>query len=96
MFCIVPMPLHSPCINLDVNLGSLSLMNFSGSPNHGNTCWMISPAISSTVITSLHGIKRAALLQSWSITMSIESYPCDKGSLVIKSKVTVSNGIALH
>src|SRR6266702_1222220 len=81
-------------MNLDANFGSLSLMNFNGSPNCGNTCWIISPTVSSTVITSLHGMNRVALLQSWSITVSIESYPCDRGSLVIKSSTTVSNGIA--
>jgi len=90
----VPVPLHSPQINLDVNLGSLSLMNFSGSLNRGNTCWMISPAISSAIITSLHGMNRATLLQSWSVMVSIESYPCDRGSLVMKSSATVLNGIA--
>ena len=57
-------------------------------------CRMISPAISSAVIASLHGMNIAALLQSWSITVSIELYPCDMGSLVMKSRATVSKGIA--
>ena len=52
----MPVPLHNPWMNLDANLGFLSLMNFSGSPNCGKTCWMISPAVSSAVIASLHGV----------------------------------------
>ncbi|SRR6266702_8849599 len=94
MFCSVPMPLHRPQMNLDANFRSRSLMNHCGSPNCGNTCCTISPAISSAIIASLHGINIAALLQSWSVTVSMESYPCDTGSLVMKSSVTVSKGIA--
>src|SRR6266702_3677833 len=89
------MPLHSPLINLEANFGSLSLMNFSGSLNRGNMCWMINPAVSSAVILSLHGMNTAAFMQSWSVTVSIESYPWETGSLVMKSSATVSNGIAL-
>ena len=95
MFCVVPVALHSPLMNLDANFGSLSLMNFNGSPNRGKTCWTISPAVSSAVILSLHGMNTAAFVQSWSVTVSIELYPCEIGSLVMKSSVTVSNGIAL-
>src|SRR6266702_6090907 len=82
-------------MNLDANFGSLSLMNFSGSLNRGNICWTISPAVSSAVILSLQGMNTAALVQSWSVTVSIKSYPCEMGNLVMKSKATVSNGIAL-
>src|SRR6266702_2630982 len=95
MFWLIPVPLHKPWINLDANLGSLSLMNFQGSPKRRKMCCTISPTISSAVAASLHGINSATLLQSWLVTVSIKSYPCDFGSLVIKSKVTVSNGIAL-
>ncbi len=94
MFCVVPVPLHSPLMNLEANFGSLSLMNFSGSPNRGNRCWMISPAVSSAVILSLHGMNTAAFVQSWLVMVSIESYPCEGGSLVMKSNATVLNGIA--
>src|SRR6266702_764728 len=94
MFWVVPVLLHNPCMNFDANLGSLSLMNLLGSPNLGNTCRIISPAVSSAVMASLHGMNTVALLQSWSVTVSIESYPCDTGSLVMKSSVTVLNGIA--
>src|SRR6266571_6666984 len=38
MFCVVPVPLHNPRMNLDANFGSRSLMNFRGRPNRGNTC----------------------------------------------------------
>ncbi len=64
MFWVIPVALHSPCTNLDTNLGSLSLMNFSGSPNHGNMCWMISPTVSSAVMLSLQGMNTAAFVQS--------------------------------
>jgi hypothetical protein len=51
-------------------------------------------AISSAVISSLHGMKMAALVHPWSVTMSIELHPCDMGSLTMKSRATVSNSIA--
>src|SRR6266702_2689600 len=38
MFCVVPVPLHNPRMNLDVNFGSRSLINFRGSPNRGKMC----------------------------------------------------------
>src|SRR6266702_1675408 len=94
IFCSVPVPLHNLQMNFDVNFGSRSLINRCGSPKCRNTCCMISPAISSTVIASLHGMNIAALLQSWSVMVSMESYPCDIGSLVMKSNATVSKGIA--
>src|SRR6266702_1624195 len=96
MFCVVPVDLHSPLTNLEANFGSLSLMNFSRSPNCGKMCWMINPAVSSAVILSLQGMNIAALVQSWSVTVSIESYPCEIGNLVMKSNATVSKGIASH
>jgi len=55
---------------------------------------MINPAVSLAVILSLHGMNTAAFVQSWSVTVSIESYPCEIGNLVMKSSATVSNGIA--
>ena|SRR6266702_2239218 len=94
MFWVVPVALHSPLTNLEANFGSLSLMNFDGSPNRGNTCWIMSPAVSSAVMLSLQGMNMVAFVQSWSVTVSIESYPCEIGSLVMKSRAIVSNGIA--
>src|SRR6266568_8882659 len=96
MFCVVPVPLHNSRMNLEANFGSLSLMNFCGSPNRGNMCWIISPAVSSAVMLSLQGMNTAAFVQSWSVTVSIESYPCEIGNLVMKSSAMVSNGIALR
>ena len=55
---------------------------------------MINPAVSSAVIASLQGMNSAALLQSWSVTVSIELYPCDTGNFMMKSNVTVSKGMA--
>src|SRR6266702_550756 len=57
---------------------------------------MINPAVSSAVMLSLHWMNTAAFVQSWLVMVSIESYPCEIGSLVMKSSATVSNGIALH
>ena len=94
MFCVVPVPLHIPRMNFKANFGSLSLMNFSGRPNCGNMCWIMSPAVSSAIIPSLHGMNIVAFVQSWSVMVSIELYPCEIGSLVMKSRATVSNGIA--
>src|SRR6266702_950046 len=50
MFWVVPVLLHNPWMNFDANLGSLSLMNLWGSPNLGNMCRTISPAVSSMFI----------------------------------------------
>ncbi len=94
MFWVIPVALHSPLTNLEANFGSLSLMNFSGNPNRGKMCWTISPAVSSAVMLSLQGMNTAAFVQLWSVTVSIESYPCEGGSFVIKSSVIVSKGIA--
>ncbi len=94
IFCSVPVPLHKLRMNLDTNFGSRLLINHCGSLKHGNTCCTISPAVSSAIIASLHGMNIAALLQSWLVIVSMESYPCDTGSLVMKSSTTVSKGIA--
>ena len=55
---------------------------------------MMSPTVSSAVILSLQGMNMAAFVQLWSVMVSIESYPCEIGSLVMKSRAIVSNGIA--
>ncbi len=46
------------------------------------------------LIVSLHGMKIDPFEQSWSVIVSIESYPSDGGSLVIKSSAMHSNGCA--
>ena len=94
MFCSIPTILQSSRVNLDVKQGSLSLIILLGSPKWINTCLMYSAAVPSALISSLQGIKIAALVQSWSVIVRIESYPCDSGNLVIKSIATVSNGVA--
>ena len=65
-----------------------------GNPKLVTMCLRYSAAVSSTLISLLHGMKIAAFVQSWSVTVRIELYPCDRGNLVIKSIATVSNGIA--
>ncbi len=45
-------------------------------------------------IVSLHGINMDPFEQSWSVIVSIESYPLDGGSLVMKSRAMHSNGCA--
>jgi hypothetical protein len=69
-------------------------MIFVGRPYLANTCLAYRVAVSSPDISSTHGMKIVALEQSWSVTVSMESYPCDTGSLVIKSIATVSKGVA--
>ncbi len=55
---------------------------------------MYSNAICLAVMASWQGIKMEALKQSWSVIVSIVSYPWDLGSLVMKSRVMVSKGLA--
>jgi hypothetical protein len=50
-------------------------------------------ATSSAVISSLHGRNRAALEQSWSVTVRIVSYPLLVGSFVMKSRAIVPKGV---
>jgi hypothetical protein len=69
-------------------------MIFVGRPYLANTCLAYRAAVSSPEISSTHGMKIVAFEQLWSVTVSIESYPCDTGSLVMKSMATVSKGIA--
>ncbi len=42
----------------------------------------------------LQGMNIAALVQSWSMIVSMESYPLDGGSFVMKSMATTSKGCA--
>jgi hypothetical protein len=69
-------------------------MIFVGRPYLANTCRAYRAAVSSPDISSMQGMKIVAFEQSWSVTVSMESYPCDTGSLVIKSTATVSKGVA--
>ena len=94
MFCWIPRTLHSSLVNFDANRGSLSLMILEGSPKRVKTCLAYKMAVSSPDISSTQGMNTVALEQSWSVIVSIESYPCDMGSFVMKSSATVSKGIA--
>jgi hypothetical protein len=92
--CLTPMTLHAACMNLDINRGSQLLMTLVGNPKWANTCFIYNVAVSSAVISSLHGMNIAALVQPWSVMVRMESKPCETGSLTMKSSATVSNGIA--
>ena len=46
------------------------------------------------MISSIQGMKRDALEQSWSVMVRIESYLWHLGSLVMKSRAMTSNGFA--
>src|ERR1700744_589532 len=94
IFCRIPRILHSSRMNFDANRGSLSLMNLSGSPNLTKTYLTYNAAMSSAVDASRHGISTAAFVQSWSVTVRMESYPCDIGNFIMRSMVTVANGRA--
>ena len=72
-------------MNFDMNLGSLSLIIFEGSPNQGKTCRRNSSTTPSAVIASLQGIAISILVQSWSIIVRMELNPADSGSFTIKS-----------
>jgi hypothetical protein len=81
-------------VNFDANRGSQLLMIFVGRPYLANTCLVYRAAVSSLDISSTHGMKMVAFEQSWSVTVRMELYPWDTGSLVIKSTATVLNGVA--
>jgi hypothetical protein len=81
-------------VNFDANRGSRSLMIFVGRPYLANTCFAYRAAVSSPDISSMHGMRMVAFEQSWSVTVRMESYPCDTGNLVMKSTATVSKGVA--
>ena len=85
---------HNSRVNLDAKRGSRSLMILAGSPNLRKTCDTYSAAVPSAVISSVHGMNIEALVQSWSVTVRMASCPWEMGSLVMKSRATVSNGLA--
>ncbi len=55
---------------------------------------MINSTTPLAVIVSLHGMKMDALLQLWSVIVRIVSYPCDLGSLTMKSMAITLKGLA--
>jgi hypothetical protein len=42
----------------------------------------------------LQGMNLTALVQLWSVTVRIKSYPWERGSLVMKSTVIILKGLA--
>ena len=54
-------------------------------------CLAYNAAVSSALISSVHGINCAILVQSWSVIVRIESYPSDIGSFVMKLRAMVLN-----
>src|ERR1700735_5893994 len=94
MFCVIPSMRHTSLVNFNANRGSLSLMILLGSLKCLNMWVTKTAAVSSDVMASLHGMNSAALVQSWSVTVRIESYPWEGGSFVMKSTVMTSNGVA--
>ena len=81
-------------MNLDTNLGSLSLMILEGNPNLGKICRKNSSATPLAVIVYLQGIMISIFVQSWSMMVKMESYPADSGSFMIKFIDIVWNGNA--
>ena len=78
----------------EANQGSLLLIILDGSPYKGKVCLAYKDAVSSALMSSVQGMNCAILVQSWSVIVNMESYPCDTGSFVMKSSTIVSNGSA--
>ena len=70
---------------LAANWDPRSEMILSGSPNLEKALFISSIAVSSEVIIFLQGSSSIPFIRPWSTTTSIESYPDEMGSLVIKS-----------
>ena len=94
MFCVIPSMRHTSLVNFDANQGSRSLMILLGSLKCLNNWVTKTAAVSSDVMASLQGINSAALVQSWSVTVRMELYPCEGGNFVMKSTAITLNGAA--
>ena len=79
----------------DVKRVSLLEIIFLGNPMKGNTRSLKSSATPTASIVSLHGSKITPFVQSWLVIVSMESYPLESGSLVMKSIEMVVNGSLL-
>ena len=75
----------------EVNFVSQSEITYSGNPTNGNTCSRYNLATFRAPISSLQGNRITAFMQSWSVTVSMESYPLKIGSLTTKSIAMVEN-----
>src|SRR6266702_3556118 len=94
MFCLMSKVSHHSLISFAVSRVSLSEITRLGSPYCGKSVLARSAATPFASIISLHGIKKAALKQSWSTIVRIVSQPSDSGSFIMKSRVIVSKGRA--
>ena len=96
MFCVMPSAWQRFLVNFPAKCRSRSLMIFLRSPKCLKTCVRYSPVTSSAEIVLLQGMKIAAFEQSWSVMVSMASYPLDGGNLTMKSIATVSKGSACN
>ena len=96
IFCVILSAWQRLLVNFPAKRGSRSLMIFLGSPKRLKTCVRYSPATSSAEIVLLQGMKTTAFEQSWSVMVSMVSYPFDSGNLTMKSIATVSKGNACN
>ena len=94
MFCSICSWAHSSLLNFDVKRGSRSKMILQGIPKCGNMCVAYKVAISAESMSFLQGRNIAALVQSWSVMVRIESYPFGGGKSVMRSHAMVSKGCA--
>src|SRR5216684_7418836 len=92
MFCWAPILVASPLPKWEVNRGSLSVMTFFGSPNHGYTFLRYKAAMPSPVIVVEHGRNRAAREHPWSTIVRMASFPLILGRPVIRSIAICWNG----
>jgi hypothetical protein len=95
IFCSICSCAHSSLLNFDTKHGSRSKMILWGMPKCGKTCVAYSVAIPTESMSFLQGRNIAALVQSWSVIVRIESCPFERGRSVIRSHAMVSNGCAL-
>jgi hypothetical protein len=92
MFCLTFKSLQISLNTLDMNLGSQSEMTQLSIPINGNTLCRYSSANSNELIFLWHSNRITALVQSWSVIVSIKLHPPDCGNFTIKSIAIVENG----
>ena len=94
IFCFIFNSLQMPLKICEVNLISLSEITHSSNPTNGNAYSKYSLVMLRAPMSSLQGNKITTFVQSWSVTVSMESYPLEIGSLTIKSIAIVKNDCA--
>jgi hypothetical protein len=95
MFCSICNWAHSSLLNFDVKHGSQSKIILQGIQKCGNTYMVYRAAMPSESMPFLHGRNIAALVQSWSVIVRIESYPFDGGRSTMRSHAMVLNSCVL-